>query len=107
MLVASAAQGVHSRRDCGKIAFEIPILSGTDAGSRPRTPGTQRARTVVIDAILPVLMLYAQHSPDTALREHLLACYHTTPRLPDNHLLRYMHHRMLGNDPALLVMHQS
>src|SRR5262249_5536867 len=26
MLVASAAQGVHSRRDCGKIAFEIPIL---------------------------------------------------------------------------------
>ena len=28
MLVASAAQRVHSRRDCGKIAFEIPILSG-------------------------------------------------------------------------------
>jgi hypothetical protein len=26
MLVVSAAQGVHSRRDCGKIAFEIPIL---------------------------------------------------------------------------------
>jgi len=26
MLVASAAQGVHSRRDCGKIAFEIPSM---------------------------------------------------------------------------------
>jgi hypothetical protein len=25
--MASAAQGVHSRRDCGKIAFEIPILA--------------------------------------------------------------------------------
>ena len=26
MLVASAAQGVHSQWDCDKIAFEIPIL---------------------------------------------------------------------------------
>ena len=67
-----------------------------------RLIGTQRARTVVVDAILPVLMLYAQHGTDAALREHLLACYHTAPLLPDNHLLRYMHHRMLGNDPALL-----
>src|SRR4051794_7963067 len=25
MLVASAAQGVHARQDCGKIAFEISI----------------------------------------------------------------------------------
>jgi hypothetical protein len=52
--------------------------------------------------MLPVLMLYAQYSADAALREHLLACYHTAPLLSDNHLLRYMHHRMLGNDPALL-----
>ncbi len=70
--------------------------------SLARLIGTQRARTVVVDAILPVLMLYAQHGTDAALREHLLACYHTAPLLPDNHLLRYMHHRMLGNDPALL-----
>jgi hypothetical protein len=67
-----------------------------------RLIGTQRARTVVIDAMLPVLMLYTQLNADTALGEHLLACYHTAPLLPDNHLLRYMHHRMLGNDPALL-----
>jgi hypothetical protein len=57
---------------------------------------------VVIDAMLPVLMLYAQYSADAALREHLLACYHTAPLLSDNHLLRYMRHRMLGNDPTLL-----
>ena len=56
---------------------------------------------MVIDAMLPVLMLYAQYSADAALRERLLAC--SAPSiLPDNHLLRYMHHRMLGNDPALL-----
>ena len=67
-----------------------------------RLIGIQRARTVVIDAMLPVLMLYAQHSADASLCEHLLACYHTAPRLPDNHLLRYMHYRLLGNDPALL-----
>ena len=29
-LVASAAQGVHSQRDCDKIAFEIPILRQYD-----------------------------------------------------------------------------
>jgi hypothetical protein len=59
---------------------------------------------VVIDAMLPVLILYTQHSAEAVLREHLLACYHTAPRLPDNHVLRYMHHRMLGNDPALLKL---
>jgi hypothetical protein len=69
-----------------------------------RLIGIQQAGTVVIDAILPVLMLYAQHSADAALCAHLLACYHTAPLLPDNHLLRYMHHRMLGNDPALLEL---
>ena len=90
--------------------LDVPTLSywtrrahlGGRLSQGQRLIGTQRARTVVIDAMLPVLMLYAQHSPDTALREHLLACYHTASLLPDNHLLRYMHHRMLGNDPTLL-----
>jgi hypothetical protein len=90
--------------------LDVPTLSywtrrahlGGHISKGQRLIGTQRARTVVIDAMLPVLMLYAQRSADTALYEHLLACYHTTALLPDNHLLRYMHHRMLGNDPALL-----
>jgi hypothetical protein len=30
MLVAAAAQGVHARRVCGKIAFEIPIPRGSN-----------------------------------------------------------------------------
>jgi hypothetical protein len=36
MLVASAAQGVHSRRDCGKRAFEIPILKAILTEKRKR-----------------------------------------------------------------------
>ncbi len=90
--------------------LDVPTLSywtrrahlGGRINKGQRLIGTQRAHTVVLDAMLPVLMLYAQHSADAALREHLLACYHTAPLLPDNHVLRYMHHRMLGNDPALL-----
>jgi hypothetical protein len=90
--------------------LDVPTLSywtrRTHLGGRiskgQRLIGAQRAATLVIDAMLPVLMLYAQHSADAALYEHLLACYHSAPLLPDNHVLRYMQHRMLGNDPALL-----
>ena len=34
-----AAQGVHSRRDCGTIAFEFPILHARTPRSRVITPG--------------------------------------------------------------------
>lgn len=66
--------------------------------------GTQRARTVVVDAVLPVLLLYAQQQGDTALQSRLLACYQAAPRLPENHLLRYMARRLLGDDPTLLAL---
>jgi hypothetical protein len=76
-------------------------------GGRPskaqRLIGGQRASTVVVDALLPVLRVYAQRAADVALSDRLLACYRAAPRLPDNHLLRYMRHRLLGNDPALLA----
>jgi hypothetical protein len=78
----------------------------TRLGSRPlaaqRLIGVQRSRTMVIDAVLPVLVLAAQQRGDSALQDSLLACYRTAPRLPDNALLRYMARRLLGNDPALL-----
>src|SRR5215475_11656435 len=59
--------------------LDIPTLSywtrrahlGGRISKGQRLIGIPRARTVVIDAILPVLMLYAQHSADTALYEHL------------------------------------
>jgi hypothetical protein len=66
--------------------------------------GTQRALTVMVDAVLPVLLLYAQQQEDTALQTSLLACYQATPRLPENYLLRYMARRLLGDDPSLLAL---
>ena len=72
-------------------------------GKGQRLIGVQRARTVMIDAMLPILLVHAQRHADPALSDRLLACYHTAPLLPDNHVLRYMRHRMLGNNPALLA----
>jgi hypothetical protein len=72
-------------------------------GKGQRLIGVQRARTVMIDAMLPIVLVHAQRHADTALSDRLLACYHTAPLLPDNHVLRYMRHRMLGNNPALLA----
>ena len=77
-------------------------------GSRQGRPqhlvGAGRALTVVVDALLPVLLLFAQHHADTSLRDTILACYEAAPRLPDNHALRYMQRRLLGDDPALLPL---
>lgn len=77
---------------------------GGRQGKAQRLIGTQRALTVVIDAVLPILLLYAQRRGDTVLRHTLLACYQMAPRLPDNALLRYMSRRLLGDDPALLAL---
>ena len=77
-------------------------------GSRPGRPqhliGAGRALPVVVDAVLPTLLLFAQHHADTSLRATLLACYEAAPRLPDNHALRYMTRRLLGDDAALLSL---
>lgn len=76
-------------------------------GSRPGRPqrliGVQRALTVVVDAVLPVVLLHAQQSQDTTLHANVLACYGMAPRLPDNAVLRYMARRFLGNAPELLA----
>ena len=58
----------------------------------------------MIDALLPVLLLVAQHHADTPLHDTLLACHEAAPRLPDNHALRYMARRLLGDDPSLLPL---
>ncbi|MCZ6872667.1 MAG: DUF2851 family protein [bacterium] len=92
--------------------FELPLTSywsrrsrfGSHAGKSQRLVGLQRARTVVVDAVLPVLLLYAQKHNDTSLRHLLLNGYHAAPRLPDNVLLRYMARRLLGHDPTLLSL---
>ena len=80
----------------------------TRFGSRPGRPqhliGAGRALTVVVDALLPMLSLYAQHHTDASLRDAVLSCYEAAPRLPDNHALRYMARRLLGDDATLLPL---
>ena len=80
----------------------------TRFGGRPgraqRLLGVQRARTVVVDAVLPLLLCVAQRDGDTALRETLVASYRAASLLPDNTLLRYMARRLLGDDPVLLAL---
>lgn len=77
-------------------------------GSRPvkvqRLIGAQRALTIVVDAILPLLLLDAQLRGNTTLCHTLLACYRVAPRLPDNAVLRDMARRLLGHDPVLLAL---
>jgi hypothetical protein len=75
---------------------------GSRKGNPQRLIGTQRALTMVVDAVLPVLLLSAQAS--APLQTALLACYRAAPRLPDNALLRYMARRLFGDDPALLPL---
>jgi hypothetical protein len=90
--------------------FVFPVTSYWTAHSRlggrrgrpQRLIGTQRALTLVVDAVLPVLLLAAPASE--SIRAAMLACYQAAPRLPNNYLLRYMARRLLGDDPALLSL---
>jgi hypothetical protein len=77
---------------------------GGRKGKAQRLIGASRALTVVVDAVLPVLGLFAHTHNNIALQASLLACYQAAPRLPDNHLLRYMSQRLLGRDPSLLSL---
>jgi hypothetical protein len=78
-------------------------------GSRPgrsqqRLIGRQRALTIVVDAMLPVLLYKAHAQGDTDLAQLLLTGYRVAPRLPGNSILRDMSRRLLGNDPRLLAL---
>ncbi len=110
----SAADNARPRELCNALA-DLLTCGGPSYwtgrarfGSREGRPqhliGAGRARTVVVDALLPVLLLHARHHADTSLRDTLLACYEATPRLPDNHALRYMARRLLGDDASLLSL---
>jgi hypothetical protein len=90
--------------------FMFPVTSywtehfrlGSRKGTPQRLIGTQRALTLVVDAVLPILCLAARENE--RLQTTLLACYRAAPRLPPNSLLRYMARRLLGDDPALLAL---
>ncbi|WP_179131507.1 DUF2851 family protein [Candidatus Entotheonella palauensis] len=93
--------------------FELPMHAYWGArarfGSRSgrlqqRLIGRQRALTMVVDAVLPVLLGQACTQGDSDLQQVLLAAYRLAPRLPDNTLLRDMSRRLLGGDPELLAL---
>ena len=77
-------------------------------GARPikaqRLIGGQRALTLAIDAILPLLLLEAGEQGDARLQDALLACFRLAPRLPDNAIIRDMERRLLGENPTLLAL---
>lgn len=75
---------------------------GSRPGRRQRLIGKQRALTIVVDAVLPLLRCGA--TGDAELEELLLTRYREAPRLPDNGLLRDMSRRLLGGDPQLLAL---
>jgi hypothetical protein len=69
-----------------------------------RLVGRQRALTIVVDAMLPVLLCDAYTQGDTALQQLLLTSYRIAPRLPGNRMLHDMSRRLLGGDPRLLAL---
>ncbi len=78
---------------------------GSPPGRSPqRLIGRQRALTIVVDAMLPVLLSEAHAQGDTDLQPLLLESYREAPRLPDNAILRDMSRRLLGDDPRLLAL---
>jgi hypothetical protein len=112
--IPESTHTTEARKLCKALTelFDVPGISywsqrthwGGRKGRPQRLIGAQRALTVVIDAVLPVLLLAAQEGAEAPLRERLLACYHAAPRLPDNALLRYMARRLLGADAKLLSL---
>ncbi len=107
-----ARRGRWLYRTLTDLLFEMPTHAYWGArsrfGSRPgrvqRLIGRQRASTIVVDAILPILRCEARHQGDAELEALLRTCYAEAPRLPDNSMLRDMSRRLLGDDPQLLAL---
>lgn len=77
---------------------------GSHPGRAQRLIGRQRALTIVVDAMLPLLRCEARRRGDAELETLLHTCYDEIPRLPDNGILRDMSRRLLGDDPQLLAL---
>jgi hypothetical protein len=109
-----ASSAGTGRRLCTALSrlFTLPVTSywtqharlGRRTSTSVRLIGQQRALTMVIDAVLPVLCLYARQEHNAWLLARLATAYQEAPRLPDNTLLRYMARRLLGNDATLLAL---
>jgi hypothetical protein len=82
------AWGFWSQRDC--------FLTGKRyrAGRAPQLLGRDRARDIIINIVLPILVAYAEETGDGILRAAAEEAYATCPKLPENEILRAMGARL-------------
>jgi hypothetical protein len=56
--------------------------------------GTDRALSVVFNAVLPIMLLYAEHMGDDILERHLWRLHDNFPALQENTITRHMRQRL-------------
>jgi hypothetical protein len=70
--------------------------------------GTMRIREIIINAVLPVTLLYARIFKDKTVRECALRVYLSLPATEDNSITRFMEKQLLkGRHPQEHVSHQQ
>jgi len=70
--------------------------------------GTMRIREIIINAVLPVALLYARIFKDITVRECALRVYLSLPASEDNAITRFMEKQLLkGRHPQERVSHQQ
>lgn len=65
---------------------------------RTRLIGIGRARSIVIDAVLPAILVYARKSGESALEHSLHNLYDSFPKLPESQVTRFVAGRLFGRD---------
>jgi len=81
---------------------------GTRAMRRPaRLVGSDRAHTLVINALLPVLLYQARRDSDRPFEELLHRIYATYPKLPSTSITRFMAMRLFGRPEGELELLRS
>jgi len=62
--------------------------------------GADRAKTVLFNALLPMLLLHARAEGDKVLEDFILRCLKIFPPLPDNVVTKFMRSRLFGDEKA-------
>jgi len=76
--------------------------------ARPtRLIGTDRAHTIAINAIFPILLYSARRQGDRPLEERLHRLYATYPKLPSTSITRFMAQRLFGRHEKEMKMLRS
>ena len=73
------------------------VFGGKQLARPTRLIGKDRAATILIDVVLPVLLLHAKKTSDTELERSLHSLYVKHPRLADNDVVRFMSCRIFGS----------